>query len=270
MNIEEEIQIEDPNTYHGQRQMIQNRNINFFSFLQNNEAAIHFLIEHELIDIPACSACGAPTILSNFPGVMDKFSFRCPRKVCRNRMSVRRQFWDFAKIRIGEMVYLFFECFLQEYTIKKISRITGLHKSTVMKAKRHFWRLLTEYYFHPHLFGQIGEEGAIVEYDESKFKRKYNLGRITRRGWVFGALERGRNGKKILISIPNRNAATLEAVIREWVSLDSIMVITDEWRGYRGLNRRMGFAHHTVNHSTNFAGAYSRNRGLLEFSQETL
>uniref|UniRef100_A0A0L8H8M8 ISXO2-like transposase domain-containing protein n=1 Tax=Octopus bimaculoides TaxID=37653 RepID=A0A0L8H8M8_OCTBM len=50
--------------------------------------------------------------------------------------------------------------------------------------------------------------------------------------------------------VPDRSAATLEAVIIENV-LPGTIVHTDKWASYRNL-QQLGYIHRTVNHSTNF------------------
>jgi hypothetical protein len=56
---------------------------------------------------------------------------------------------------------------------------------------------------------KIGDQGKVVEIDESKFgKRKYNRGHYVRVQWVFGCTERG-SGRTSPVSVPERIAETL-------------------------------------------------------------
>ena len=126
----------------------------------------------------------------------------------------------------------------------------ALSIKTILNVKKKFWEMCQNY-FHPANYGRLGETGSIVELDESKFKRKGNRGRSIRAGWVLGMVERGEEGKKILISVPDRSSATLIPIIERYVSPDALAVMTDEWRAYRGL-RRQGYRHYRVNHSQNF------------------
>jgi transposase-like protein len=97
---------------------------------------------------------------------------------------------------------------------------------------------------------KIGGIGKVVEIDESKLgKRKYHRGRFVRGQWVFGGVERG-SGKTFLVAVPDRTAATLVAVIKEWIE-PGTTVISDCWAAYRSL-RNEGYEHRTVNHSITF------------------
>jgi len=139
-----------------------------------------------------------------------------------------------------------------QLTVRQIVKITMLNRQTIINIKKRFWGILRNHYFNIESYGQLGLNGGLVEMDESKFKRKNNVGRMPQAGWVFGMIERGQNGKAIMIAVPDRRRLTLDPLIRRWVSPEASAVITDEWRSYRGLQRRMGLNHFTINHSRNF------------------
>ncbi|KCZ81666.1 hypothetical protein H312_00844, partial [Anncaliia algerae PRA339] len=97
---------------------------------------------------------------------------------------------------------------------------------------------------------KIGGPGHVVEIDESKFsKRKYQVGRIVMSPWVVGGIDI--NTKEcFFVEVINRSADTLKRIILERIH-PGTLIITDEWRGYWGLEN-MGYFHLTVNHSENF------------------
>ncbi|KCZ78830.1 hypothetical protein H311_00129 [Anncaliia algerae PRA109] len=97
---------------------------------------------------------------------------------------------------------------------------------------------------------KIGGTGHIVEIDESLFsKRKYNVGRVPRSPWVVGGIDL-ETKECFFVEVTHRNADTLKYIILEKVEPGSL-IITDEWRGYWGLEE-LGYHHITVNHSENF------------------
>lgn len=98
----------------------------------------------------------------------------------------------------------------------------------------------------------IGGEGIVVEIDECKLgKRKYNRGHRVDGVWVLAGVERTIERRLFLIPVPDRSSETLLGVIGSHVRTGSV-VMTDLWKGYSGLEERLGITHTTVNHSKNF------------------
>jgi IS1 family transposase len=52
------------------------------------------------------------------------------------------------------------------------------------------------------------------------------------------------------VTVPNRNASTLSALIMKWICPGSV-IMTDCWKAYNCLEQ-LGYRHLTVNHSQNF------------------
>ena len=72
---------------------------------------------------------------------------------------------------------------------------------------------------HPIQLGGMDDNGdpLIVEIDESKFfNRKYNRGQWREGHWVFGAIERA-TGHCIVQVVQDRTAATLVALVQQWM-----------------------------------------------------
>jgi len=70
--------------------------------------------------------------------------------------------------------------------------------------------------------------GPTVKFDESMFgRRKCNRGYPVKGQWVFGGVER-ESGRTFLVSVPDRTADTLMAVIDAWIE-PGTAVISDCW-----------------------------------------
>lgn len=65
--------------------------------------------------------------------------------------------------------------------------------------------------------------------------------------------------------VPQRNAETLEMVIKQFVKPGSI-IITDCWRGYSGLQslKNQNYIHKTINHEVNFVDSNGLNTNTIE------
>lgn len=96
----------------------------------------------------------------------------------------------------------------------------------------------------------LGGPNCIVEAYETKMgKRKYERGRIVEGQWVFGGIERD-TGNCFLVSVPDRTADTLLALVRQWIR-PGTTIMSDCWRSYDSLERA-GYRHLAANHSENF------------------
>ena len=103
---------------------------------------------------------------------------------------------------------------------------------------------------------KLGGPGKIIEIDESLYaKVKHSKGKdlIRPQVWTFGLVQRKdsqSNGKCYFEVVPNREATTLLAIIYEKVASGST-IYSDCWSSYEKISK-LGFQHHTVNHSYNF------------------
>jgi transposase-like protein len=105
-----------------------------------------------------------------------------------------------------------------------------------------------------------------VQIDESKFgKRKYNRGHHVDGVWVVGGVEKTPERKVFLAVVPQRNAETLESIIKHYVKPGSL-IYTDCWRGYSQLNELedQSFEHHAVNHQETFITNEGVNTNTIE------
>jgi transposase len=112
----------------------------------------------------------------------------------------------------------------------QIAKLTGLNRNTVNRYLTKIRQRLAEYCNAQSPFS--GE----VEVDESFFGARRVKGKRGRGAYgktiVFGIFQR--NGHVYTEIVPNCSKATLQAVIRGKVELESI-IYSDGWRGYNGL-----------------------------------
>lgn len=160
-------------------------------------------------------------------------------------MTTKNRFIKFSKIseyKFKQIVKLF----TYDLTAIQITQITGLNRNTVnryLKAIRH---RIAEFCEIESPFS--GE----VEVDESFFGAKRIKGKRGRGAYgktiVFGIFKR--NGKVYTEIVPNCSKATLQAVIRGKIDVDSI-IHSDGWRGYNGLVDVGYQKHFRVDHGVN-------------------
>ncbi|NIU07924.1 MAG: IS1595 family transposase, partial [Phycisphaerae bacterium] len=112
----------------------------------------------------------------------------------------------------------------------QIAKLTDLNRNTINRYLKAIRQRLVEYCDNQSPFS--GE----VEVDESFFGARRVKGKRGRGAYgktiVFGIFQR--NGHVYTEIVPNCSKATLQAVIRGKVELDSI-IYSDRWRGYNGL-----------------------------------
>ena len=102
-------------SYAQNRRNTQTNQINWFLLLDDDRAAIDFLLDRDLLTIPLCNRCPRQCILQKFNSLIDKHCFRCPFYLCRSRQGIKH--W--SQIRISEMVFLYFHCFCSNLNIRR-------------------------------------------------------------------------------------------------------------------------------------------------------
>ncbi len=141
----------------------------------------------------------------------------------KNRYSSRAKI---SERKFRELIRLF----ALDLTATQIAQITGLNRNTVNRYLRLIRERITEY-----CEADSPLKGE-VEVDESYFGAKRVKGKRGRGTYgktiVFGILKR--NDKVCTQIVPDCKKATLQAVIRGKVELESV-IYSDGWKGYDGL-----------------------------------
>ena len=151
--------------------------------------------------------------------------------------------------------------FAEDLNATQISNLTGISRPTINKYLQAIRRRIAEYC----------ESGSPlngeIEVDESYFGARRVKGKRGRGAYgktiVFGLLKR--EGKVYTEIVPDVKAATLQAVIRGRVDIDSI-IHSDGWRGYDGLVDIGYDKHFRVHHGKNeFVRGKSHINGIESF-----
>ena len=149
----------------------------------------------------------------NGPGKLN-FEFRCTRKYCGFKQSIRNNTW-FSATKLDFVTALNI-CW---YFVENIKGRSCAHHLNITENTVVDWYNFCREVCIVKCLNQnqtIGGPKKIVEIDESKFgKSKYNRGRYVEGQWVFGGVERGPGGRCFLVPVENRSAETLTAIIRE-------------------------------------------------------
>lgn len=158
------------------------------------------------------------------------------------------------------------QCFCIDIDATKTALLLDINRNTINRWYGIFRQEIYEY--------QIKQKNLLfgsIEVDESCFGAKRQRG-------YHGKLKRGRGtlkslslvslkdkGESILKIVPDCKKATLQAVIKGKVDLDSV-IYSDGWRGYNGLVD-VGYAKHfRVNHGNNeFARGQCHINGIESF-----
>ena len=129
---------------------------------------------------------------------------------------------------------------------KQIQRETGVTYKTAWRMFKQIRTLMSE---------DVSLEGEAVEMDETYIGGKKRKGSKRGRGGehktcVVGAMQRG--GSVVAIVATDATKKTLHGIAKEYI-LPETTVYTDDWRGYKGLDRVNSYEHKRINHS---AGVY--------------
>lgn len=179
----------------------------------------------------------------------DGFVWRCTKKECGYKISVRAGSWfENSHLTLQQVIKLTY------YWVHKYRQDTVVRELKINCAETvvDWYNLCREVC--SEVIGsenvKVGGPGKVVEIDESKFgKRKYHKGRRKDGVWVFGGIERD-SKNCFLTTVEDRSADTLIPIIKGNV-LPSTTIISDCWKSYSRLSEE-GYTHQTVNHSKEF------------------
>ncbi len=163
----------------------------------------------------------------------------------------------FSERKFREILRLFSE----DLTAVQISNLTGINRNSINRLLK---------LFREHIFNLSLLESSFkgeIEVDESFFGAKRVKGKRGRGAYgkaiVFGIYKR--NGKVYTEIVENCSRATLQAIIRGKVDVDSI-IHSDKWRGYNGLVDLGYKKHYRLDHGNNeFVRGQSHINGIEGF-----
>jgi transposase len=175
-------------------------------------------------------------------------------------MTMNNKYANRSKIseaKIRQIVKLF----SLDLNASQITQITGLNRNTINRYLNEIRARIADFCERQSPFS--GE----VEVDESFFGARRTKGKRGRGAFgktiVFGIFKR--NGKVYTEIVPDCRRATLQAVIRGRVSLESV-IHSDGWRGYNGLVDLGYKKHFRVNHGQDeFVQGKSHINGIESF-----
>ena len=162
-----------------------------------------------------------------------------------------------SEAKIREIVRLF----SVDLTALQIAAVAGVNRNTVNRILAHLRACIAAF------CEQESPIQGIVEVDESYFGARRVKG-VRGRGArgktiVFGLFKR--NGRVFTEIVPDCSKATLQAIIRGRVALESV-IHSDGWRGYDGLVDLGYQKHFRVEHSNNeFANNHAHINGIESF-----
>ena len=179
----------------------------------------------------------------------DGFVWRCTKKECGYKISIRAGSWfENSHLTLQQVVKLtyYWVYKTRQETVKRELKISC--DETVVDWYNFCREVCSEVIEKENV--KVGGPGKVVEIDESKFgKRKYHKGRRKDGVWVFGGIER-ETKNCFLTSVEDRSADTLVPIIKQHV-LPGTIIISDCWKAYSRLTEE-GYVHQTVNHSKEF------------------
>ena len=142
----------------------------------------------------------------------------------------------------------------------QIAELTGVNRNTVNRYLKIIRTLIAQY------CEQQSPFSGIVEVDESYFGSRHVKGKRGRgasgKTIVFGIYKR--NGKVYTRIVPDVSRASLQAVIKGKVTLDSV-IHSDHWKAYNGLVDVGYMKHYRINHSIEYANAITHINGIESF-----
>lgn len=211
---------------------------------ESESNSINYLIENRCLNYrDTCEHCGGQVFFKSK-------LFRCKKDGCRKSWSIfKNSFFSKTKLNTNTILELGYY-WLCECSYSSVIKIMGLSSKTICAYYKYFRQLVASSLDQNDDI--IGGDGIIVEVDESKFgRRKYHRGHRIEGAWVIGGIERTPNKKFFVEVIEQRNAETIQEVLRRHINQGSILY-TDCWRGYHEISQELQISHLTVNHSVGF------------------
>lgn len=194
------------------------------------------------------------------------------RWACRNNAtkcsfkSIRSgSFFENANLSLPVAIQVFY-MWANDFDNKHIARELDISEHSVVDWLNMCRQICQHYCEHQQ---QLGGSGKYIEIDETCIaKQKHHRGKPKRGAsqWVFGGIERGKDGLMFAFRVPNRTKKTLYPLIRKHIK-PGTTIISDDWPAYRKLGKQfgkpMGYKHYIIQHKKTFARTVKEDGQLL-------
>ena len=226
-----------------------------YKITENQEDVRRWLINEGLLGDfgGVCEKCQQGTLsLIKDSSKTDKYVWRCGRKCCHRKISLRHGSWfEGSHLTLSQIVLLSY-FWIYDYPQEIVRHEIDIGSSHTTVDWYNFCREICEKIVEKDN-KKIGGPGFTVEIDESKFgKRKYHRGRKVDGAWVFGGICR-ETKECFLEVVEDRSANTLIPILCKYVQ-PGTLVLSDCWKSYSKLSEE-GYIHRTVNHSIEFVNS---------------
>ena len=157
------------------RKSRQRSSIDWRTILINEKYAIKWINQHGLLTKVKCGrkGCQKYWVLTT---LKNKVIMRCPNFKCfrsekdnKNWFTPKLKGFEHFKLNIGELLYLVIFSFLNKHSYERIQQDTAISSATYSLIKTKIREVIRMHFDNQ---PQLGENGQIVEIDESKFVRK--------------------------------------------------------------------------------------------------
>jgi IS1 family transposase len=195
-----------------------------------------------------CDECNNKLSLIQEKGSIDRVVLRCKR--CRKKAGIRsKTIIEGSKLSLRTILSLLIE-FCEDRLIKDSSEKLDINEKTTSKWFKIFRRATGKILEEE--FQKLGGKGSVIQIDETLLtRRKYNVGRLGKQRWLFGAIDAVTKAF-IVRNIDNRSEIELRRVILETI-LEGSTIHSDMWPAYMSfLGNSSEFKHGSVNHKMNY------------------
>jgi len=224
---------------------------------EGSQPAIQWLMTQGLLasDV-CCKHCNTRMALRRRQECQDGILWTCTNNICLPKNTTRsirtETFFTASNLKLQQWIHVIYLWSIGENQ-KNTVKLSGVSKRSMVKIYKSLREVCGRYFYHNPI--RLGGPGRVCQLDESQFthKVKHHRGRAPQNViWVFGIVDISMTpGIGFMRVVENRSADTLLPIIQEVIRAGTT-IHSDQWRGYINLQRDLGFAHQTVNHSLYF------------------
>ena len=219
----------------------------FMDFLKRNEL---------LPKSPFCNVHEVTARLSKRNDLEDGWVYRCPKYQKENKCNLsnysirKRSIFSGSKLHPADALTLMIK-FLRLNRLNEIQQESKVAKGTALYYGDLCLRIQSVWT--EHYYANFYHK-SVFQLDESMHGRKWKYHRGNNdkgiKVWIFGLTDVLSKDLALYI-VPDRTKETLEKIIRAHCAPGS-WIFSDMWKAYSGLDK-LGYVHHMVNHSQEFA-----------------